>query len=66
MVDIDKIIFLIEKDGRTLYRLSKDGGLDYALLHRLVNGKVKSTIRLDTAFKLADVLGVEVNEFRKK
>ena len=64
MCSIEKIKTLIGKDERSLYRLAKDAGVDYALLHRLVSGKVKKNIWLDTAFKLADALGVDVNEFR--
>ncbi|MGX7178833.1 helix-turn-helix domain-containing protein [Facklamia hominis] len=66
MVDISKIQQLISEDSRSLYQIAKDADLDYALLHRLVNGKVKKNVWLDTAFKLADVLGVDVNEFRKE
>lgn len=62
---ISRIVELIKNDSRTLYQLSKDSGIDYALLHRLVNGKVKKNIWLDTAFKLADALKVDVNEFRE-
>ncbi len=60
-----KIIYYIEKDERTLYQLAKDANVDYALLHRIVNGKTKKNIWLDTAFKLADALGVDVNDFRE-
>lgn len=63
---IEKIKILISKDERSLYQLAKDSELDYALLHRIVNGKVKKNIWLDTAFKLADTLGVDINEFREK
>lgn len=62
---IKNIIKIIKKDSRTLYQLAKDAGVDYALIHRLVNGKVKKNIWLDTAFKLADALGVDINEFRE-
>lgn len=63
---IAKIVELINKDERSLYKIAKDAGVDYALLHRLVNGKVKKNIWMDTAFKLADTLGVDVNEFREE
>lgn len=62
---INRIVKLIKEDPRTLYQLAKDAKVDYALLHRLVNGKVKKNIWLDTAFKLADALGVDINEFRE-
>lgn len=63
---VKRIITLIKSDERSLYQLSREAGLDYALLHRLVNGKVKKNIWLDTAFKLADALGVDINEFREE
>ena len=66
MVDISKIQQLISEDPRSLYQIAKDADLDYALIHRLIKGKVKKNIWLGTAFKLADVLGVDVNEFRKE
>ena len=62
---ITKIVELINNDTRSLYQLAKDAEVDYSLLHRLVNGKVKKNIWLDTAFKLADALGVDINEFRE-
>lgn len=62
---LEKIKNLIKADNRTLYRLSKDSGLEYSLLHNLINNNKKG-IRLDTAFKLADALGVDVNAFRDK
>lgn len=61
---LKKIIQLIEKDERSTYRLAKDAEVDYAILHRLVNGKVKKNIWLDTAFKLADALDIDINQFR--
>lgn len=65
MVDISKIQQLIGEDPRSLYQIAKDADLDYALLHRLIKGKVKKNIWLETAFKLADALGVDINEFRE-
>lgn len=66
MVDLNKITTLIKNDERTLYAIAKDAGVDYALVHRLVNGKVKKDVWMGTAFKLADALGVDVNEFRSE
>lgn len=62
---IDYIAQLVEEDARTLYQIAKDAGVDYALLYRLTHGKVKRDIYLSTAFKLADALGVSVEEFRE-
>ena len=63
---LDKIKSLIIKDGRSLYAIAKEADLDYSLIHNICSGRTKKTIRLDTAFKLADGLGVDVNEFRKE
>lgn len=60
-----RLIDLINKDERNLYQLSKDADVNYALIHRIMSGKTKKNIWLDTAFKLADALGVDVNEFRE-
>lgn len=62
---LSKLTELIKKDKRSLYRLAKDSGVEYSLIHNIVNSKNKHSIRLDTAFKLADALGVDVNEFRE-
>ena len=66
MINIKKIIQLINNDSRSLYQIAKDAGIDYALIHRIMSGKTKKNIWLDTAFKLADALGVDVNEFREE
>ncbi|MGX7108328.1 helix-turn-helix domain-containing protein [Facklamia miroungae] len=63
---MDRLKELIKKDGRSLYQIAKSSGLAYSLIHNVVNGKTKNTIQLDTAFKLADALGVDVNEFREE
>ncbi len=48
----------IKADSRTLYRISKDSGVDYGVLHRFADGKRGLTC--DTADKLCDVLGFEL------
>ncbi|MGF3075704.1 helix-turn-helix domain-containing protein [Facklamia sp. P12955] len=63
---LNKIKKIIIDDGRSIYEIAKKSGLTYSLVHNIVNGKTKKTIRLETAFKLADALGVDVNEFREK
>lgn len=59
-----KIETLIEKSGKTKYQISKETGIERATLTRLVKGENKD-LMLSRAFKLADALGVDVNEFRK-
>lgn len=65
IVLITKIQTLIKQSGKTPYRISKDSGLDKTTLYRLAKGEKKS-IELRTAFKLADALGVDINDFRKE
>jgi plasmid maintenance system antidote protein VapI len=52
----------IESDGRTFYRLGKEAGVSPEVISRFVAGE--RDIRLATASKLADVLGLELS--RKK
>lgn len=63
---LNKIIRLIEESEKTIYQIAKEAGVDYALVHRIIHNKTKNTIRLDTAFKLADAIGVDINEFREE
>jgi hypothetical protein len=42
----------------TLYRISKDSGLSYAVVHRFYTGRRGLT--LETADQLADYLGLEL------
>ena len=52
----------VNDDSRTLYRIAKDSGIDYGVLHRFADGKRGLTC--DTADKLCDILGFEL--VRKK
>lgn len=47
------------------YQLSKRTGLNHVTIGRLIHGEGK-TMYLSTAFKLADVLGIDINEFREE
>lgn len=55
---------LIEKDGRRIPEIARQAGLDRGTLYRICDGRTRS-MELRTAFRLADALGVDVNEFRK-
>jgi transcriptional regulator with XRE-family HTH domain len=48
----------IESSGVTLYRIAKDSGVSYAVLHRFANGERQ--IKLDSADKLADYFGMRL------
>jgi len=53
----------IESDGRTFYRLGKEAGVSPEVISRFVSGE--RDIRLATASKLADVLGLELLSRKK-
>ncbi len=54
----DRIRRAIAADGRSLYRLAKDAGMDIAPLQRFV--KAEQTLRLPTAEKLCGILGLDL------
>lgn len=49
----------------TIYELSKRSGITRQGLYALRSGQAK-TLSLENAFKLADALEVDINEFRKE
>lgn len=49
----------IERDRRSLYRLARDCGLRYSVLHRFATGE-RQKINIDTASALCDVLGLSL------
>jgi plasmid maintenance system antidote protein VapI len=48
----------IEKSGLSLYRIAKDSGVAYQVLHRFANRERDLT--LETASKLADYFGMRL------
>lgn len=54
---------VLKKSGMTAYRLSKESGVNYSKINRLINGKIQfRNLTLETALKLAETLGVDVKE----
>lgn len=53
----------MERDGRTLYRLAKDSGVNSAILGRFIRGE--RDLRLETASKLCAILVLELRPKRK-
>lgn len=53
----------MERDGRSMYRLALDSGVNSAVLLRFVNGERDMNLR--TADKVCRVLGLELREIRK-
>lgn len=51
--------------GITAYEVAKRAGLTRQAIYAIRDGR-KKDITLTTAFKLADALGIDVNEFRKE
>lgn len=52
-----------EEKGKTLYWLANQIGVSRQYIYHLKNQK---DIQLSTAFKIADALEIDVNEFRKE
>lgn len=64
-MDKEKLKALVDQSGKTIRRIQIEAGLNSGQLYRILSG-VNKDITLSTAFKLADALGVDVNEFRKE
>lgn len=60
----NKIKQLIKESGKSTRQICIEAGFDTGAMSRIINGKNKD-IKLSNAFKLADALGVDINEFRK-
>jgi Helix-turn-helix. len=61
----EKIEQLIEEQGITVYRLGQLTGLGVSIFYNLKSGRIKD-ITLRNAFKIADALGVKVDDFRER
>lgn len=60
---IEKIENISKKKGWTLYRLAKEADITLSLIYTLKNSKSK-TVTFETMVKIADALGVSLDEFR--
>ncbi len=58
-----QILAAIENSGATLYRIAKDSGVSYVVLHRFAHRERQ--IRLDTADKLAEYFGMRLTRPRR-
>lgn len=54
----------IKEDGRSLYKLAKDAGLRYSVVHPLATGD-KDNPTIETMNKLAAALGYDLRLIRK-
>lgn len=61
---IEKIEKMASDKGWTLYRLAKEAGLTPTLFYVLKKNNSKK-LTFETVVKIADALGVSLDEFRK-
>jgi len=59
----DQLRQAVEDSGLTLYRIAKDSGVAYQVLHRFARGERDLT--LETASKLADYFGMRFTRPRR-
>ena len=59
----DQLRQAIENSGLTLYRIAKDSGVVYQVLHRFARGERDLT--LETATRLADFFGMRLTRPRR-
>lgn len=65
MVDLDRQLRrAIQRSGMTRKRVADRAGVSYAIIHDFVSGKRGMTLR--TASRVADLLGLELREVRRK
>ncbi|GMR70625.1 hypothetical protein NUITMVRA1_13020 [Aerococcus viridans] len=60
-----KIRELLLKSKKTLNKISTETGIVHSKLYKIKNGQ-QHGLKLQDAFKLADALGVDINEFREE
>ncbi|MGH2110088.1 helix-turn-helix domain-containing protein [Aerococcus urinaeequi] len=65
MIKRELIKNLIDKSGYTKHQIALKAGIKSQNLYNFLNGKL-SSMDVNTAFKLADALGVDINEFREE
>lgn len=61
----DKLQHIVDLNGVNPHQLSKKMEVSPTQVHKILTGKSKD-MKLSTAFKLADALGVDINEFREE
>lgn len=61
----EKLKQLIEQSGKTIHQIQEAAGMSSGSVYKLLSGKSKD-VELKRAFKLADALGVDINEFREE
>ena len=64
-MDKEKLKQLIIQSGKSINAIQVEADMKAGALYRLLSGQHKD-VTLTTAFKLADALGVDINEFREE
>lgn len=64
-ITIKNLNKLMKEKGLTPFKLGKKAGVNHAMIYKLLQGKQKD-LMLSTAFKLADALEVDINDFREE
>lgn len=59
-----KIKELMDNAELTRHQIAQKVGVNHSVIYKIYNGSTKE-IKISTAFKLADALGVDINEFRE-
>lgn len=60
-----KIKELIDNSKLTRHQIAQRVGVNHSVIYKIYDGTTKE-IKISTAFKLADALGVDINEFREE
>jgi hypothetical protein len=63
---LEKIAEAIEKSGKSRYQISKDTGVDNAVLCRIVTGSGTGSCGLKTIEVLCEYLGLELVQKRRR
>ena len=65
MLDRNKIKKIIVNSGLTKRQVALKAGINVQNLYNFLNGRLES-MDVNTAFKLADALDVDINKFREE
>lgn len=58
------LIDYINNTDRTIHQISQESKINHLQLYRVASGERKN-LGLQASFRLADALGVDINEFRE-
>ena len=60
----EALIEAIENSDQTLYRMAKDAGVGYSVLHRFARGE--RSLNLDSVDKLVEYFGIKLSKPKKR